>query len=180
MMKHLFSIIAILFVTTISCNNNENSSNNSIDNTIKTTVSNNEMIGSWQFSDMDFDFKLNMELPGIAEMINKQLNNQLKSAVSDFKITYNTDGTFEVNGSKSNTKGKYSIENGELVHSNLSNGETLLNYANAQIIGDELTLQITAEQFYKMLASLQGMEENIEQFKKIMTINKLTYKFKKV
>src|SRR5690606_17414333 len=140
----------------------------------------NQMLGTWQYQNLDFDFKINVNLPGIEEQLKSNMLQKIEKEIEGTKVTYKADGNFEVQSAKNNTTGKYKVENNELVHSDFNNQETIMSYANAEVDGDILTLQVTEEQFWKMLGSLPAAQNGIDQIKQMITVNRLVYTFKKV
>lgn len=177
-------VLALGLATLLTaCNSNTSDTATATSQKVEHTASENQMVGTWKFKDLDFDFKINVDLPGIERTIKQQLNEQVKKTVSDITVTYNNDGTFNVNGGKDNadgTKGTYKIENNQLTHTNFAQESSIINYANAQVNNDVLTLQIDGEQFWKMMETLNNVKGGVGEMQKMITINKLTYTFSKI
>jgi hypothetical protein len=180
-MTKLLNITLILAIscTLFSCNNNtETISNTTESATITHNVSDNEMVGNWTLEDINLDVKLTTDIPGAETLIKNEFNKKIKEDIGKFVITYNSDGTFSTQGANETATGKYSIVNNELLHSNFSNEESMIAYASAHVDGAKLTLQISGNQFWKMLDSA-SFGKQIEMVKKTLVVNNITYIFKK-
>ena len=177
LMNILFSCVLLSVMT--ACNN-EQAATASQEITATNTLTNApEIVGTWTYESFDFDFKTNIDFPGIDVLIKKQLEPIIEQNLSGTVVTYKADGTFDVNGKDKQAKGTYKFENNELIHEGFTDASSAINYASASINGDVLTLNVSADQFWKMLASTNIDENGLKQVKETLTINKLTYTFKK-
>lgn len=180
-MKTFMTSIALVFVSAlfVACANEETGTTNEQAAIIANTATTNDMVGAWKFEDVDVNIKLNVDLPGIEQTMNDQILKSVKKSIKDVVISYNNDGTFQINGGKEKAGGKYTFENDELLHTSFSNEKNVVAHAKAQVENDILTLQIGEEQFWKMMASVDIGEDNLQQIKNMLTIKHITYKFKK-
>ena len=163
-----------------ACSNSRSNSDTSNNTPIEHTATNNQMVGKWKYKDLDFDFKINIDLPGIEDNLKTKMKDQLKQQMGESQIEYKPDGTFEVNSPQQNNKGKYKIENNELIHTDFTNQTNVMNFSKANIDGNILTLQVTGDQFWKMLESIPEAKAGVEEMKKMLTVNQITYTFEKI
>lgn len=173
------TLILALCSSAVACNNNSTTNEITPKNTtIPHNATSYEMVGKWDLEDIDLDVKLTTDIPGADALVKNEFNNKVKEIIGKAIITYNADGTFATEGANEKVIGKYSIENNELIHSGFSNEKSMIAYATAQVNGDKLTLQISGEQFWKMLESA-SFGKQIEMVKNMLEIKNITYIFKK-